>query len=323
MKLISASAALIAFAAKSLAEDPQAQPEPTPEPENQSSGLQSGVSTHTENSDNPGTFSSAADMTKITDFLADTCEGNEMCTNLIDTLHNIESGENPLMLSRSNDPEVIAARKLKQLKVMILWLQPEHRFARYCFYGCWCLPDREHKLFTVGYGKPVDNIDGSCQRQSKCYECAKMDHPDRNCDPSDTGYSFKLHYDPLDPSNHNKKSLECTDDASKGGRHSCKRSICECDKKLSEDLREHFHEWYEGHHQEQGAFDAGANCLVDGCKNGNCGPNKVECCGKLGHGTRMPFKTMDGRRKCCGDKTYDATFQECCEGESLAAIGTC
>jgi hypothetical protein len=268
---------------------------------------------------NDGSIDSAKDAKALTAMLKASCHGAKICEDAVEALQDVESGQS---LQPRSTEEINLLRKLKQLKVLILWLQPEHRFARYCFYGCWCLPDREHKLFTVGYGKPVDNVDGSCQRQSKCYECAKMDHPNRNCDPSDTGYSYKLHYDPLDPSNNMKKSITCTDDHTKGGKHSCKRSICECDKKLSEDLREHFHEWYEGHHQEVGGFDAGANCLVEGCKNGNCGPKTTECCGNLGYGVRMPYKS-DGRRKCCGDKTYDSTFQECCEGNVLAAIGTC
>jgi hypothetical protein len=219
-------------------------------------------------------------------------------------------------------PSMIAMRKLKQLKVLILWLQPEHRFARYCFYGCWCLPDNDHKLFTVGYGKPVDNVDASCKRQSQCYDCAQIDHGDRVCDANVMSYSYKLHSDPNDPTNHMKKSIECLDQPGKGSKGSCRRSICECDKKLSEDLREHFSEWHVGHHQEQGSFDSATACVIEGCKNGNCGGNNVECCGNLGSGVRMPYKT-DGRRKCCGDKTYDSTFQECCEGNTLAAIGTC
>jgi len=220
------------------------------------------------------------------------------------------------------DVMLLQARKLKQLKVLILWLQPEHRFARYCFYGCWCLPDNDHKLFTVGYGKPVDNIDGSCKRQSQCYDCAQIDHPDRVCDPNIMGYSFKLHQDPTDPNNHWKKSIECTDQPGKGSKGSCRRSICECDKKLAEDLRTYFHEWDINNHQEQGTFDSATRCIVEGCKSGNCGGRSVECCGNLGSGPRMPYKT-DGRRKCCGDKTYDSTFQECCEDGSLAAIGAC
>jgi hypothetical protein len=152
-----------------------------------------------------------------------------------------------------------------------------------------------------------------------------MDHADRasGCDASTQGYNFKLHFDPADPTNHWKKSIQCTDDPKKGKKGSCKRSVCECDKKLAEDLREHYHEWFVGHHQEQGTFDSSAACIPETCKSGDCGKHReTQCCGYLGSGVRMPFKT-NGRRKCCGDKTYDSAFQECCDGNILAATGTC
>jgi hypothetical protein len=269
------------------------------------------------------------------EFFCSSCQGAEACENACQMLKEdfytkCPGGICPRSVGNTVgeiDPEtdvqpIISARKLKQLKVLILWLQPEHRFARYCFYGCWCLPDNDHKLFTVGYGKPVDNVDASCKRQSQCYDCAQIDHEDRVCDANIMSYSFKLHYDPADPTNHMKKSIECLDQPGKGSKGSCRRSICECDKKLSEDLRTYFHEWTMDNHQEQGTFDSATACVVEGCKNGNCGGNNIECCGNLGSGIRMPYKT-DGRRKCCGDKTYDSTFQECCEDNSLAAIGTC
>lgn len=267
-----------------------------------------------------GTLDSSLDASAITQFLAQSCEvGNTRCSELVELLTSIE---NDTYQGPRDGGEAIEAKKLKQLKVLILWLQPEHRFARYCFYGCWCLPDAEHKLFTVGYGKPVDNIDSSCKRQSQCYDCAQVDHSDRVCDASTMGYHYKLSYDPADPSNHMKKSIECLD-TPRGTKGSCRRSICECDKRLAEELREHFGEWHVGHHQEQGTFDAGANCIVEGCKNGNCSGSEIACCGNLGSGVRMPYKVADGRRKCCGEKTYDSSFQDCCDGNMLAAVGTC
>lgn len=268
-----------------------------------------------------GTLDSTGDASAITQFLANSCEvGNTKCTELVELLTSLE---NDTYQGPRNGDKVVDARKLKQLKVLILWLQPEHRFARYCFYGCWCLPDADHKLFTVGYGKPVDNIDGACKRQSQCYDCAQVDHSDRVCDASTMGYHYKLHYDPADPSNHMKKSIECLDQPGKGSKGSCRRSVCECDKRLSEELREHFAEWSVNNHQEQGTFDAASMCIVEGCKNGNCGGSEVACCGNLGSGVRMPYKVQDGRRSCCGEKTYDTSFQECCDGNLIKAVGTC
>lgn len=212
------------------------------------------------------------------------------------------------------------ARKLKQLKLLVLWLQPEHRFARYCYYGCWCLPDTDHADYTPRFGKPVDAVDGSCKKQAQCYDCAKMDHGS-DCDSSSVGYKFELHKDSNDPDNHMKHSITCLDDPNKSKR-SCSRAVCECDKRLAEDLRTNFGFWVQGHHQTQGDFDT-SMCEVDRCTSGNCqarGP--VECCG-ANTGPRYPFRSHDGQRKCCGDKTYDGTIQECCSDGDVRFSGAC
>jgi len=229
----------------------------------------------------------------------------------------------PGPLGRNGVPQNVTlspgARKLKQLKMLVLWLQPEHRFARYCYYGCWCLPDTDHADFTPRFGKPVDEIDMSCKKMSQCYECAKMDHGEE-CDSSSIGYKYELHTDPNRPNDHWGNSITCLDNPV--GKKSCRRSICECDKKLAEDLRTNFGFWKQGHHQTQGGFDTSA-CQVDRCQGGNCqarGP--VECCGNADE-PRFPFRTNGGLRKCCGNKTYDSSLQECCSNNEIKFMGTC
>ena len=45
-----------------------------------------------------------------------------------------------------------------QLKYSILFLQKQKFIGKYCFYGCWCLPNGAGDL-GAGTGPPVDNID--------------------------------------------------------------------------------------------------------------------------------------------------------------------
>ena len=45
-----------------------------------------------------------------------------------------------------------------QLKYSILFLQRQKFIGKYCFYGCWCLPNGAGDL-GAGTGPPVDNID--------------------------------------------------------------------------------------------------------------------------------------------------------------------
>merc|ERR1712178_586883 len=55
------------------------------------------------------------------------------------------------------DAGLIQLRKFRQLKTMILFLQENPVFGKYCYYGCWCFVDGSDNLQT-GYGKPRDNM---------------------------------------------------------------------------------------------------------------------------------------------------------------------
>lgn len=240
----------------------------------------------------------------------------EECTD------NPEIADSPFCIKLRNPADPRTAdpnfRKLKQMKLLILWLQPEHRFARYCYYGCWCLPDADHSDFTPQYGQPVDPIDASCKRMSQCYDCAKRDYGN-TCESVDTGYKYELIADEDEPDNHWKKSIRCLNDP-KNDKHGCRRSICECDKQLAEDLRENFTHWFQGHHQTQGDFDTSI-CEPDHNGNGGSGGGPLKCCGNK-DGPRFPYRD-NGSRKCCGDKTYDSNFQECCTGNEVKFTGGC
>ena len=38
-------------------------------------------------------------------------------------------------------PTAIQTRKFRNLKILVLWLQKEQKFGKYCYYGCFCLPE--------------------------------------------------------------------------------------------------------------------------------------------------------------------------------------
>ena len=67
-------------------------------------------------------------------------------------------------------------RKFRNLKILVLWLQKEQKFGRYCYYGCYCLPEGSHNIAAGGYGTPVDNIDKACFDFKKCYKCLIDEH---------------------------------------------------------------------------------------------------------------------------------------------------
>lgn len=217
-----------------------------------------------------------------------------------------------------------ANRRLKQMKAIILHLQPFHYYAKYCNYGCWCFRDGVHQVGT-GNGPPADELDKKCFLQSRCYECAQMEHPNRNCVPEQIRYSYRLLADASDPTNHWKKSIQCTDDpvnpttGKTSEKIACRRAICECDKKLAEDLRELEPQYDESKNQKLGGFDPDTECAYE--KGRGPGTDfEMKCCG---NGWRFPYR--HGDRKCCGDVTYDSNMLDCCDETTsdVQTLGSC
>ena len=62
-------------------------------------------------------------------------------------------------LSAPMTPFQTAPRKFRQLKLMVIFLQKEPGFGKFCYYGCYCLTEGAHDLSGGGYGEPVDRID--------------------------------------------------------------------------------------------------------------------------------------------------------------------
>ena len=60
-------------------------------------------------------------------------------------------------------------RKFRNLKILVLYLQKEKKFGRYCYYGCYCLPEGSHDIASGGYGKRLDGIDRACFDFKQCY----------------------------------------------------------------------------------------------------------------------------------------------------------
>ena len=48
------------------------------------------------------------------------------------------------------------------------------------------------------------------------------------------------------------------------------------------------------------------------------GPTDVQCCGDWPK--RHPYHTRNGMKQCCGQRTFDATFLECCEDDHLRTV---
>lgn len=186
-------------------------------------------------------------------------------------------------------------RKFRHLKMMVLWLQNEPKFGKYCYYGCYCLPEGSHEIARGGYGKPLDKIDQACFDFKQCYRCLLDEHKDeeKSCVGEDFGYKMELTFDA-----DNKKILKCTN--KKG---SCRYNICQCDKALAEKLGEHQDDWDITKHSVKGGFKREEQCFM-----GSAGLHKFEeCCG-----SKDDFPYNQPRRD-----------NQCCDGYEAKEAGTC
>lgn len=194
---------------------------------------------------------------------------------------------------------LIQERKFRNLKILVLYLQKEQKFGRYCYYGCHCLPEGSHDLAKGGYGKPKDNIDNSCRRFGQCYKCLLDEHKDdvfnikghTECKGEEIGYNATL----VEADGQNPRSIICLNKLG-----SCRRNICECDKQLAENLALYEDQWDESLHSRRGDFNREQECETIGAR---VGPTFQECCGDR---TTFPFNEPRSSFQCCdGPRAYE------------------
>lgn len=224
-------------------------------------------------------------------------------------------------LDLSNIPatDISQVRKFKHIASLIMYLQLVPILGKYVYYGCYCFTNAQYDL-DAGHGNAVDEIDKACKSFHHCYSCLKYDfvrdQGQENCDGTSRSYRFRGFIDPVTKVKH----IECLNEPG-----SCKRSICECDKKLAMDLRELEFTWNIYHHQKWGGFDK-SECKIQTRKAGyEEGEVLRKCCGN--YPTRYPFiaKAGDGQETaCCNGQTYDPNGPlECCEDRDLVELGNC
>jgi hypothetical protein len=231
-------------------------------------------------------------------------------------------------MSESDTTSLAQLRRFKNLKAMVMTLQPASItvFGRYCYYGCWCLPQGQHNLAS-GYGSPVDAVDAVCKEFALCYKCIDIDFGG-SCNPEKRGYKWGKIRD----ANNIVIDLECKNDVSVGSSHRCARYICECDRILAVGLSHVHAVWNITYHarwtpltpSDAGFFDKGQDCVVTG---GNF--RQDDCCGAYGSAStvmqqalgsypfspnmRRPYATTNPTNGCCQDVfVYDTANQECC-----------
>lgn len=174
-------------------------------------------------------------------------EGNSTMPTVAD-MQNAEENNNQL-------------RRFVELKQLVSWLQPkDKRISRYCFYGCWCLPEGAHS-FIAGEGHPVDLVDRACQLFWFCYQCAKQEMTanvggkQRTCDPEKTKYTFRFKYNKNQPNNYKDRDIVCKDnwynpmDNREKWKSNCAKAFCECDRGIAIRLYKSWKHWDKSRHR--------------------------------------------------------------------------
>lgn len=152
-------------------------------------------------------------------------------------------------------------KRFSEFKQLVSWLQPvDKRITRYCFYGCWCLPEGAHS-FVAGTGQPVDMVDKSCQQLWFCYSCAGKEFKgtfsgkDLVCDPTKARYTFKFRYDPVHPKIYANRNIKCRNFwklpmiTKNDQKSNCARAICECDRGAAFRLGRFWKHWDKERHR--------------------------------------------------------------------------
>lgn len=215
-----------------------------------------------------------------------------------------------------------STREFKHVAGLIMFKQQVPILGKYVFYGCYCFSDAQYEL-DAGKGRPVDAIDSACKSFHQCYRCVNKDFVQEagqdNCDGTSRSYRFKGIVDPVTQ----QKQIVCLNNEG-----TCKRSICECDKALADDLSDLEFKWNIMHHQRWGGFNKEAECQGHGqARQARSidGEGVQQCCGNYPNRFIYTSEGKDGAmRGCCDGKTFDLEGHlECCEGRSLIPIGQC
>jgi len=176
-------------------------------------------------------------------------------------------------------------------------------------YGCWCYFQEDH---GNGRGKPINQMDQRCKQLHDAYECILMD-TDNTCIPWDVEYGSAtgLGIGADEPGNDaflyairkgcdkNNKKDECARMACKvEGYFVVNMFMDYLDAVVFDPTLLH----------SLGMFNPKDECPIDG----GIQIEGKECCGE--YPIRFPFKTLNGDRACCFQKTYNTNLKTCCDG---------
>lgn len=165
--------------------------------------------------------------------------------------------------------------------------------------GCWCFLGDYH---GQGKGTPLNPIDELCKSLHNGYECAMRDAEDEgaSCTPWEVTYNSAV----------GGITTSLTDGCTAANNgNNCAIRACILEGTFVEGLLDFF----VLQNGSISVFQAPFNCPV----NNVGGPSPKQCCGT--YPDRFPYKTNNGDRGCCGQRTYNTQTLTCCD-ESTSSV---
>jgi len=186
------------------------------------------------------------------------------------------------------------------------------------YYGCWCYLDSD---WDTAKGPVQDGLDQECKNLVSNYRCLVLDALDRGdtCDPALQDYTpYNLFAGSQDVVG------ECAVNGNQNGANSqCQIDLCIADGTFTLNLFALMFQLgginqntppydpsvtHAANTDNPGTFDPAVECLTNAL-NG-AGRSEKACCGS--YPNRYPFKTFNGEKDCCGDRTFTTLALQCC-----------
>jgi len=202
------------------------------------------------------------------------------------------------------------------------------------YYGCWCYLDTN---WDTAKGPVQDGLDQECKNLVSNYRCLVLDALDRGetCDPAIQDYTeynlFAGSQQVVNECNTNGNELVLTNSQ-------CQIDLCIADGTFTLNLFSLMfqaggisaqnppydpavaHAANTENGGNPGTFDPTVECLTNALSG--AGRSEKACCGV--YPERYPFKTFNGDKDCCGERTYTTLALQCCSDTDVIDINdTC
>lgn len=192
------------------------------------------------------------------------------------------------------------------------------------YYGCWCFLD---DTWDQAKGPVQDGLDQECKNLVMNYRCLVMDALDRGetCDPHSQDYtSYNLF------GGSEQLVSECNDENKDDENAQCRIDLCISDGMFTLNLFSLMFQQggiaasqppydptmtHPNNNNAPGNFNPADECKYD---YKGAGRSDKECCGS--YPSRFPFKTFEGEKACCGDRTYSTLALQCCDNNTPADV---